>query len=364
MTLKSFIVDRFTKIAASVSAEDGEKAGLVVATRPLKYLENKIMFFSNPDYGHNMNIALGFAGTPVPIHNGTDNVYWTASAISGPWTFDSVVWSHAGTKSIDATATVNNSTAQFTKAASIDLSGYVAVTGWIYLDSWDNRGTKEIQVYGWDTGTGTQVGVSVNLANYINIGLTDNEQKFTVPLIDFELAGSTIDAIRIQTVDIGPGDPPDYRLDDIQIEETVAPEEFKIEPDDNTWLHVNNYSILIVDAYAGTLADATMPYLSYDKLLGLASLTNGILYQRAINRRIPLSFPFRNLGDILMFPGARLQDYGSDGTNTFLKFFVKLYQPILLKKENADKISFLVSDDLSGLVKLIISANCREEVRV
>lgn len=363
MPVKSLIIDPRTGRCASI--ENGEeKNALVVATRPLKSLVNKIEFFSNPDYGHNMNIALGFAGTPIPIHNGVDNVYWTATAISGTWTFNSAAQAHTGTKSIDGTATVNNSIAQIAKGANQDLTDYVAITGWIYLSLWDDRGTKEIQVYGWDTGTATMIGITVNLKDYINIGLTDAWQKFAISLKDMNLVGQTIDAIRIQTIDVGLGVPPDYYLDDIQIEDDIAPEEFKIEPDDRKWLYVNNYSIFLVDAYAGTLADATMPYLSYDKLLGLASLTSGILYQRVINGDIPLAFPFRNLGDILMFPGSSIDSYGSDGTNTFLKIMVNLYEPILLKQENADKISFIVSDNLSGLLKLVISANCKEENRI
>ena len=363
MTLKSLIIDRDNKVAASVSAEKGEKSGLVVATRPLKLLENKIEFFSNPDYGHNMNIALGFAGVPVPIHNGIDNAYWTAFVVSGTWTFDSAAQAHTGAKSIDGTATVNNDIAQIAKGASQDLTDYVAITGWIYLSLWDDRGRKGIRLYGWDIGTSTRVGIVVNLKNYINIGLTGSWQKFAIPLEDMNLVDQAIDAVRIQTIDVGPGVAPNYYLDDIQIEEQVATQEFSIAPIDHKWLYVNNYSIFIAGAHAGILADATMPCLSSDKLLGVASLTHGILYQRVINGRITLSFPFRDLGDILMFPGARIESYGSDGKDAFLKIFVELYTPILLKQENEDKITFLISDDLSGLFKLVISANCSEEQR-
>jgi hypothetical protein len=64
-----------------------------------------------------------------------------------------------------------------------------------------------------------------------------------------------------------------------------------------------------------------------------------------------------------MFPGSTIESYGSDGTNTFLKLLVDLKEPIVLKSENADKLSFVISDDLSGLLKLVISANCKEESR-
>ncbi|MBE9592461.1 MAG: hypothetical protein IMF19_03175 [Proteobacteria bacterium] len=167
----------------------------------------------------------------------------------------------------------------------------------------------------------------------------------------------------MKTIDTGVGDPPDYYLDDIQIEETSYPVEFTIEPDAGKWLHVNSYSIFLVDAYAATLADATMPLLFYDKLLGVSSLENGILYRRNISGEVPLSFPFRNLGDILMFPGARIENYGADGTNAFLKILVDMGEPIILRDENDDNISFQVADNLTSLIKLVISANCKEEQR-
>jgi hypothetical protein len=360
--VKALITDPKTGRAASV-ADCEECSALAVATRPLKTFRNKIEFFSHPDHGYNMNIASGFSGTPVPVHNGTDNAYWTGSIVVGTWVFNSVTQAHAGTKSVDATATGNNDIAQFTKAAAIDLTGYAAITGWIYLDSWDDRGIKRIQIYGWDVGTSSLVGRKRNLKDYINIGLTDSWQKFVISLDDLNLIGETIDAIRVKTVDTGPGDPPNYYLDDVQIEENFDPIEFTIKPDNGKWLHVNSYSILAVDAYATTLTDATMPFLSYDKLLNISSLENGILYRRNISGEVPLSFPFRNLSDVLIFPGAKIEDYGADATNAFLKILVDLGEPIILKAENDDSISFRVSDNLTGLIKLIISANCREEQR-
>lgn len=362
MAIKILISDPKTEKQASI-VDGGEENALVVATRPLKSFYNKIKFFTNPDYGYNTNVAVGFSGTPIHIHNGIDNVYWLASVISGTWIFNSTTQAHTGTKSIDASATTNNDTAQIAKGSTIDLSNYVAITGWVYLSSWNDRGTKGIQLYGWDTSTAAIVGSEINLKDYINIGLIGSWQKFVIPLPHMNLVGETIDAIRIKTVDIGAGSPPSYYLDDIQIEETKTPIEFSIEPDPGTWLHVNNYSLLLVDAYASTLTDATMPYLSYDKLLGETSLTNGILYQRVIDGEVLLSFPFRDLGDILMFPGAKIENCGSDNTNTFLKILVDLIEPIVLKAENGDKISFIISDDLSGLLKLTVSANCKEELR-
>ena len=362
MPIKSLITD--IKSGTYASVVDGEEENaLVVATRSLKVFENKIKFFVNPGYGYNMNVAAGFSGTPEYIHNGTDSVYWTASAIVGDWVFNSTDQAHTGTKSIDATATDDSDVAQITRSSVINLTNKAAITGWIYISSWDDKDIKRVDMFGWNTVTGLMVGGVVNLKDYIDIGLIGVWQKFVVSLSDMFLLGEIIDAIRIKTVDIGAGNVPHYYLDDIQIEETGGCVEFSIKPNSGSWLHVNNYSIFMADACSSVLADATMPYFSYDKFLDVPSLSVGILYRRFVSEKVTLSFPFKNLGEILMFPGATIEDYGSDGTNTFLKMFVDLKEPIILKSENADKISFVISDDLSSLLKFVISANCKEELR-
>jgi hypothetical protein len=362
MPIKALVTDPSTGRQANVV--DGEElSALVVATRPLKVFENKIKFFVNPDYGYNMSIAAGFSGTPEYIHNGTDSSYWTASAIIGNWVFNSTDQAHTGTKSIDATATDDSDIAQITRGSVIDLTNRAAITGWIYISNWDDKDIKRVDMFGWNTATGLMVGDVVSLKDYIDVGLVDTWQRFAVSLVGMRLVNETIDAIRIKTVDIGAGNTPRYYLDDIQIEETGGGIEFSINPDSDSWLYVNNYSIFMVDACSSVLADATMPYFSYDKFLDVPSLSVGILYRRFVSEKITLSFPFKNLGEILMFPGATIEDYGSDGTNTFLKILVDLKEPIILRSENADKISFVVSDDLSPLLKFVISANCREELR-
>ena len=358
MSLKSLIVDPRTGKQAFV-----EENALVVATRPLKSFYNKIEFFTNPIYGYNMNVVGGFSGTPEPIHNGIDNVYWTASAISGTWVFDSVTQAHSGTRSVDATATMNDDIAQFAKGVSIDLTGYVAITGWVYLSFWDDKVVKKIEVWGWDTAASLMVGSVVDLWNYVDIRLIGSWQKFTIPLSAMSLVGETIDALRFKTVDLGAGQPPNYYLDDVQFEELGNLVEFSVKPDLGTWLHVHSLSMLFVDAYSTTLADATMPYLSYDKLLGLSSLVNGLLYQGIMGGQVRLTFPFRNLGDFLSFPGFRISNFGSDGTNTFLSLFIDLVEPVVLQSEFEDRLFFTAADDLSGLLKLTISAACKAEVR-
>lgn len=362
MPIKSVIIDPGTgKQAAVVDSE--EKNALVVATRPLKTYSIKVKFASNPNYGYNMNVAGGFGGTPEHVHNGTDNIYWTASSIVGTWVFNSTTQAHTGTKSIDATSTSNSDIAQIVRGSMISLINRVAITGWLYVSNWNDKDIKRIDVFGWDTTTSLMVGNAVNLREYTDVGLIGSWQKFVLPLSSMDLVDETIDAIRIETIDIGAGNPPSYYLDDIQIEETSNNIEFDIVPDYNTWLYVNDINIYLVGACTTTLTDATMPYLSYDKFLGVESLSGGILYKGVTGGKTRFTIPFKNISDFLMFPRARIDGYGSDGTNTFLKICIDLEYSFPLQAENGDKISFTVTDDLSGLLKLIISSNCKEELR-
>ena len=96
---------------------------LEVASRPSQeYVANSI-FFRNDTYGLDINQDASLGGSTDGIHDGTDTALWTASALSGTWTFNSTFtgtgWPSNGTQSIDATATVNGDQALFTRASAI-----------------------------------------------------------------------------------------------------------------------------------------------------------------------------------------------------------------------------------------------------
>jgi hypothetical protein len=298
------ITDSSSSISARVDSANNEIPGLVVATRPYKQYIQGGEFFSNPTYGAEMNKNGGYSGTPNKIHDGIDTVLWTASAIvGGPhWDFTSTAQAHGGTHSIDATGTNNGDIAQFAKGSALTLANYVAVTGWIYLDAaWPTSGTKQILLYGWDTGTGLQVGNAINIGNYINRGRVGTWQSFAVPLADFGFTQTTIDAFRVQTVDVGPELPPSYYLDDLQVEEQGSPLTYTFEPQLGFWYHFTKFKMTCAFTAPSTLLNATMPYLSYNKFFGLTELTNGILYQRWSGGDIVWSTTIRRISSLVQF---------------------------------------------------------------
>ena len=376
MPLPSNITDPNTKHSAFVNHDAGEDHGLVVATRPLKTFENSVQFFTNPTYGLDMNISFTI--------NLTETLYEDAAGAPGEWDYQAITgggnWvfdtaSPGGTTCpgdddanhvIDATATVNNDTMELYEGGTFDLSNYDILRIWVYLTAWDDRGTKDIQVYGYDTGTGTQIGNTINLRDFINIAQTNVWQSANIPLADYNLNTQSVTGFRITTIDLGPGSPPDYYLDMIQLLGDVTEGgivDFTIEPDPGTWLHVSDIDILMVDAYAGTLADGTMPSLPYDSFLGVSALTNGVLYQRVQDGEVRFSLPFRQLSDFLIMPGMEVADSGSDGTNTWALLRVNITEPLVLKSEDHDLLRFRVSDDLSDFLLLRMSAGCRIEHR-
>jgi len=368
VALNSHIQCPKTGNIAGVHSPDSHPNGLIVSTQPLITYENQIKFFSNTLYGRDMNLQVGFGGTPEIIYR--ENTEWTTAAVSGIWDFVSpgagAIAPYAGSVCISAIATVDTNTAQLSRGSNIDLTNYISITGHIALASWDDRGTKGIQISGWNGGV--QVGVSADLRNYINIGTLNTWLTFTIPLSNMNLDGQTINTIRITTVDIGPGSPPDYYLDNIQIEEidtsgtSVSPATFCVEPDIGTWYYCHRISINMVDNYDITYANATAPALAYDQFLGVASLSNGLLYQRIKDEEIKETLVVKNIGDWLQFPAAEIASLISDSSNNTMLTIVSYFiEPVLLKSETQDKLCITVSDDLSGLDRLRISIGGKKE---
>jgi hypothetical protein len=365
MTIDIYITDPSTGRSAAV-VDSEEKNALVVATRDLKQLQNRLRYFFNSDYGIELNQDASAGGTPAKVHDGTDSVLWTATDIVGgaKTTFDSTDQNHtpAGTKSVKVDNAPINDVFQFDKGSDLDASNYVSLTMWIYVDKNWALGDN-IEIYGYDTGTALQVGDAVNLRNYFEYSVFDIWQKVTIPLTDMgDLASyTTLDALRVRVVNkttLGPT----FYIDDIQFEQTGTPISFDLEPEKGTWLYVNSLQIVVADDYTGTLADATMPKVPYNLLLG-TTLSAGILYRRTQNNEIVTSTSIRSTADFMTFSNASITGTGSDGTNSWFSVNIKFNEVVILKYEERDKMSLTIAEDLSGLLYFRVSAGCREEIR-
>lgn len=331
--------------------------GVTAYTTPYIEADPKNIPFLNPTFGSALNQAITFSGTPEGIHDGTDSVLWTATAISGTWTFDSTTNPQAGTKCVDATATVNNDAALFSDATTTNMANFTAITGQIRLEGFDSTRGNHVEMQ--FRLAGTPVGNSVNIDNFIDDTLFDVYQGFVVPKALLGLTTQTVDEMVITTLrDTGPA--PDYRLDAMQIEQTGTPALFIAAPLPGTVFRIEEIVIVLVDALASTLADATMPNLAYNTLLGVSALTNGIVFLRVRNRKVAFAGNIKQLSDFVLF-GLVPQAF-SDGTNTTLVLRNQLPVPILMDARVNDSISLTVSDDLSGLVLFRALVRGSEEV--
>ena len=268
---------------------------------------------------------------------------------------------------VNASLSTNGDTLQFNKGSDLDLSGYVAITGYIYITSWVDTGTKNVEIYGWDVGSTIELGVRVNINDYISINNLNVWQKFTIPLADMALAGltSTFDGLRIATVDIGAGASPNYFVDYIQVEQTgaVDPTSYCVRPDKGTWLHIHEFTWSIADALDTTLVNASMPSLSYDKILGIDELSSGISYQRIQNGEVILSASIKKLADMIQWSEAKIDNVVCDGTNTFITIRTVFVEPLVLKAEDNDELRLTINDSMSGLLWLRATVGARSEVR-
>jgi len=149
------------------------------------------------------------------IYNADDTLF-TLSNIVGNHFAVSALQNHTpgGTNSLNFTETKDLDVAQLLRpSGEEDLSDYNDLEGWIYITAW--AGTEDFNIYGWDTVSGTQVGIQVALSSYINTGTLNSWQKFSIPLSDMNLDGETIDAIRIIAYKGNQANPPDGFLDDL-----------------------------------------------------------------------------------------------------------------------------------------------------
>lgn len=325
--------------------------GIKAFTAPLREWILDSRFFSNDEYGIALNQDVGIGGTPVLIHDGTDTSAWTGSNVVGSdVTFNSTVRPRQGTQSVYVDGPNVNDVWQFAKGSSQDLTNYVSVTMWINVDRrWAGNGTETVTLYGWDTGTASVVGNTVNLQDYFVPNNNDVWQQLTIPLSDLGLTGQTVDAFRMSFT-VAVSSSPEFFIDDFQIEEQGEPIVFTVQPTGNEIYQMDGIDFTFVDAIDTTLLNNSMPNLSYDQFLGVPKLTSGIVLSRIIKNQVAFSATVKCLYELLRISG-KLTSSICDGTNTSITVSLDFPHPIELRSSQLDRVSIQVSDDLSGLTE-------------
>jgi hypothetical protein len=337
---------------ADVVQANGHK-GLVVSNIPALTYTPKSIFFRDSEGSAALNIDASASGTPDGIHNGVDTVLWTATALSGIWDFESTTVAQQGTKSIDATATTNGDQALITRSSPIDSDSYNSVSGYIYITLYSatrNEVLISLRLAGATTGS------AMNIADFVDTSNLNVWQQFTIPLSVFGASGN-IDEVVIETVRTA-GQPPNYYLDTLQLEEGGSIT-YTAEPERGFRYEFDTVEMFLVDALDTALVNNSMPSLSYNKILDVPQLTNGITLRFTQSNRVQFSGSFRDLSGMLVaafVPTAQ----GCDGTNTFLKLTANLSEFARMEPSNKDKIEIIISDDLSGLLEFRANIRGRE----
>jgi len=359
--IKSNITDPRNKKIAYIDSGvgDSETPALVVAQRDLKIYNNSPKQFTNPIYGNSMNIDAGYSGTPITIYNenlGTPSE-WNVSSLSGSWTFNGTTQVYSGTRSISNLSTGPteiNATIQLSSGTSSkNLTGYIGLTGWIYLTSIP---TDMINISGYLSGV--LVGNLIDIRNYIITSLLNTWQKFNIPFITLNLTGKTIDSFRISKMDRYST----FYIDYIQIQETGGSISYSIKPNLNTWLYVHGIRMSMVANWAGTLVNNAMPNIPYNSFPGI-TLNSGITGIRTTNNEIKYTGSFKTLFDLFSQTSAYLKNYGSNGTTTWIVMDFDYATPLILKSEYKDSIIYTINDNMSGFLEFKMNAKCKEEQR-
>ena len=334
---------------AHVEEHERHDPGLVVYTHPLDHYEYAIQPLASADYGVNMAInPAAVTPTTTLIHNGLDNVAWTAAAVTGGgFDFTSTAQAFDGTKSIDATVSANNDIAGFTAPAPLNPTDFTAVTFAIYITAFPTSGTKDVTLQ--LLSGGAAVGNEVSIKPYVNTQALGTWLLANIPLSDFGLAGVTaFDELRIKTVDSGRGAPPDYYLDKIELVQTVTGSgvaSYRFQPNFG-----ENYSLLKlrINAY-NTSKTAANP----TEFFGLPALSGGFELILRNKSRVFLSLIARDVWDFLRAPNAEVRTNADGGTGaTFVVDFEIPLEHMLIFGSEGTFIEVRVKDDLSGLARL------------
>jgi hypothetical protein len=235
-----------------------------------------------------------------------------------------------------------------TGGGSVDMSGYTAITGKITLVADFNPAVHEVLMQ--FRLAGVAAGNSVDIADYINTGLT-SEQSFVIPKEDLDIAGATVDEMLITVTKNGTGRP-DIAFDDMQIEQIGSPITFTATATKNSNFHVQKMKFIFADGVASTLTDGTMPALSYNKILGVNALNNGIVLRVVSEGITEISLNAKQLSDMIGL-GGEIKEMISDGTNTMITVELEFSSPLILNYRNTDNnfVSLTINDSLSGLDK-------------
>lgn len=413
-----------------------------IITLLTRIADDVLLPFLNPTFGADMNVNVGFSGTPEGIHDGGDKTLWTASNLTGSnfvftstthakqgiatvvdfsllsgdavtidgtnitnttltegidWTAatsntatatslasaingvagvsatasatvvtviadDATVGADITTftstdgtnlpvsaQSVDGSSTVNGDEALFTAPAPIDFNDFSTLTFNTFITDWSSAGgTKDVEIR--FRNSGVDVGNSINLSDFIEIGTFSVWQSAAIGKSMFGITGETVNELVAKNVSLGAGSPPSFSLDIIQIEEQGTPVVFTMALPAGSTFNLKNV-VLYGEKRGGILGANGFPEIDPAEFFFISELAIGFVNTVTIDGFVTEGGPLRSNGDFVRensITESRMFKNNNGGFAHTFNFregdeFIEL---------RGDEFTVTINDDLSDLSEL------------
>lgn len=255
-------------------------------------------------------------------------------------------------QSVDGSSAVDGDEALFTAPAPIDFDNFSTLTLNAFVVDWSTEGgAKEFELR--FRNSGVDVGNSVNLSEFINIGSFSFWQPALMSKSEFGILGETVNEYVIKNVDSGAGNPPSVFFDIMQIEESGSPITFTLDaPPLNSGLQIRVVKLgYIAEGPANSIT--SIDNLPPEKFLSENPLANGIVSSATLNNTLFEGIVLRNNFDFIS-QGSFLFTHVSTNiaqSTVMVRLEVTLVDGLILKSSTGDKVEQVVNDDLTAFTK-------------
>jgi len=313
-----------------------DSRGLNTYTTPAREYFGAGLQLINSAGSADMAVDGSIGGTPDSAYIDSTTANWTQAAISGTWDFASTaITPQGGTESIDATATSNGNEMQLERTSSISLSGYSAISGYIYITSYNaSKHSVSLEV----RLAGVIQGVSVDVTDFVDTGVLNTWQRFVIPKNIMFLEGEDIDQL-VFTTNSSSGQPPNYYLDTVNIEEQGGVL-YSFTPPPGLVFELHSVDFILRD---------NITIIEPENFMGLSALTNGVIVRTQVDGITRFSGGVKSIADWLD-GGSNVKSVIQGASDTAIQ--IQGTAPgttIRIDGNKGDNYNLSISDDLSSL---------------
>lgn len=314
---------------------DTDVRGTQVYTTPAREYFGAGLQLINSLGSTDMAVDGSIGGTPDSAYIDSTTANWTQAAISGAWDFASTTVFQGGTESIDATGTSDGNQMQLERTSSLSMSGYSAISGYIYITGFNatkHTVSMELRL------AGVLQGVSVDITDFVDTGTLNTWHAFVIPKESLDISSETIDQI-VFTTHSSSGQPPNYYLDTINIEEQGGVL-YSFAPPKGMVFELYSVDFVLRD---------NVSIIEPENFMGLAALTNGVRVRTQVDGITRFSGGVKSIADWLD-GGSNVKSLMQGASNAAIQ--IQGLAPgvtIRIDGNKGDNYNISISDDLSSL---------------